>query len=111
MIFGSKKDAMPGEIDVSAFDFLRGGTEFARLWNEDGAGLTAIIEPRGLGADPFLFGMAMVDTINHAAKAYAQAVRIPEEDALARIYEGFDAERANPTDVARQIDPDTGDEL
>lgn len=106
MIFGAKKGSQPGEIDVSSFDFLRNANEFARLWNEEGAGLTAIIEPRGLGADPFLFGMAMVDTIRHAAIAYSQAVNISEEDALARILEGFDAERNNPTDTPQQIDPD-----
>lgn len=109
MIFGSKKGGLPGEIDVSSFDFLRNANEFARLWSEEGAGLTAIIEPRGLGADPFLFGMAMVDTIKHAAIAYSQAVRIPEDEALARILEGFDAERKNPTDTPSQIDPNTGE--
>ncbi|MFN2099551.1 DUF5076 domain-containing protein [Altererythrobacter sp. MF3-039] len=110
MIFG-KKSGWDGEIDVSSFDFLANASEFARLWNEEGEGLTAIIEPRGLAPDPFVFGMAMVDTIRHAAKAYAHAVQIPEEDALARIWEGFEAERDNPTDTPQQIDPDSGEAI
>ena len=50
--------------------------------------------------------MAMVDAIGHGAKAYAHALGIPEEEAHARIWEGLDAERANPTDTPREIDPD-----
>lgn len=109
MIFGGKKSNMPGEIDVSGFDFLRDSEEFARLWHSGDDGLVAIIEPRALAADPAIFGMAIVDTIRHGAKAYAHAVGISEEDALARIWEGFDAERSNPTDQPRQIDPETGE--
>jgi hypothetical protein len=107
MIFGGKKaGTMPGEIDVSSFDFLKGSVEFARLWNEPDGPQTCIIEPRNLGADPALFGMAMVDAIRHGAKAYAQAVGIAEQDALTRIWQGFDAERTNPTDTPVQINPD-----
>ena len=108
-MFGNKKRGMPGEIDVSEFDFLKGSTEFARLWSEQNGSQTCIIEPRGLGADPALFGMAMVDAIRHGAKAYSHAVGIDEESALARIWEGFDAERSNPTDEPREIDPETGE--
>lgn len=106
-MFGKKK-ALAGEIDLSGLDFLEGSTEFARMWHGQDDGLIAIIEPRGLGADPALFGMAIVDTIRHGAKAYAQAVNTSEDEALARIWEGFDAERSNPTDQPRQIDPETG---
>jgi hypothetical protein len=105
-MFGKKSCGRLGEIDVSTFSFLDGSHEFARLWAEPGGPMTCIIEPRALGADPFLFGMAMVDAIGHGAKAYAQALGIPEEQAHARIWEGLDAERANPTDKPRQIDPD-----
>jgi hypothetical protein len=44
-----------GEIDVDGFDFLDGSFEFARFWSEPGGEQTFIIEPRALGADPFLF--------------------------------------------------------
>ena len=108
-MFGRKSAGRIGEIDVADFDFLDGASEFARLWNGgEENGLTAIIEPRGLGADPGLFGLALMDAARHGAKAYAQAVRIPEDEALERILEFFDAERADPTDQPRQIDPDTG---
>ena len=50
-----------------------------------------------IGPDPFAFGLAMVDCVRHAARAYARAVNIDEEAALARIWEGLDAERAAPT--------------
>ncbi len=102
-MFGRK--AMPGEMDVSSFDWLEGSEEFLRMWNGKEEDLTCLIEPRAIGADPFMFGMAMVDAIRHGAKAYAHAVSISEEHALARIWEGFDAERQNPTDDPREINP------
>ena len=105
-MFGKKAGGRQGEIDVSGFGFLAGSHEFARLWAEPGGPMTCIIEPRALGADPFLFGMAMVDAVGHGAKAYAHALGIPEDQALARIWEGLDAERANPTDEPREIDSD-----
>lgn len=104
-MFG-KKSGRAGEIDVSNFGFLDGSAEFARLWAEPDGPMTCIIEPRALGPDPFLFGMALVDAVGHGAKAYAHALGIPEEQALARIWQGLDAERANPTDQAIEIDPD-----
>jgi hypothetical protein len=103
-MFGKKPSSRDGEIDVSEYDFLSGSLEFARLWSEPGGPQTCIIEPRALGPDPFLFGMALVDAAQHGARAYAQAVGIPEEQALARIWQGLDAERGNPTDEPRQID-------
>jgi hypothetical protein len=105
-MFGRKGGGRTGEIDVSGFGFLDGSAEFARLWAEPQGPMTCIIEPRALGADPFLFGMAMVDAIGHGAKAYAHALGIAEDEALARIWQGLDAERANPTDQPHEIDPE-----
>ena len=102
----AKKKAHAGELDVSNFDFLNESTEFARLWHGGEHGMTAIIDPRGLGADPGLFGLALMDAARHAAIAYSQAVNISEEEALERILEFFDAERANPTDDPTQINPE-----
>lgn len=97
-MFGRKAAAgREGEISTEGMEFLDGAREFARLWAEPEGPMTAIIDPRNLGADPFLFGMAMVDAMRHASRAYAQAVNISEEEALARIYEGLDAERGNNT--------------
>jgi hypothetical protein len=105
-MFGKKAGGRAGEIDVSGFSFLDGSAEFARLWAEPHGPMTCVIEPRALGPDPFMFGMALVDAVHHGAKAYAHALGIPEEQALTRIWQGLDAERASPTDEAREIDPD-----
>lgn len=99
-MFAKKKGGREGEIDIGDCNFLDGSREFARLWSGSDGPVSCFIEPRNLGPDPFTFGMAMVDTIRHAARAYAQAVGISEEHALEVIYEGFDAERAkNTTDL------------
>lgn len=97
-MFGNKKVA--GELDISSVP-LGAAEEFLRMWN--GEGVTCFIEPRAIGADPAMFGMALVDAARHGAKAYAQAVGISEDQAMARIWAGFDAERGNPTDDSRQI--------
>ena len=106
-MFGSK-GGRKGEIDVSRLDFLDGSHEFARFWSEPEGEQTFIIEPAALGADPFLFGMAMVDAIRHGAIAYSRAVNVSEEHAFARIMEGFKAELENPTDEARPLDDPEG---
>ncbi len=106
-MFGSKK-AREGEIDISGFDFLDGSIEFARFWSEPEGEQTFIIEPRALGPDPFLFGMAMVDAIRHAAIAYSRATNLDEDTALLRIMEGLQAELENPTDEARPLDDPDG---
>lgn len=106
MMSESQKVGREGEIDVSDFDFLEDSVEFARLWSEPGGEQTFIIEPSALGADPALFGMAMVDCIRHAAIAYSRAVNISEEHALGRIMQGFEAELENPTDEARPLGGD-----
>lgn len=86
-------------IAVDDFDFLDQSHEVARLWVEDGAGATCLIQPDKL-EQPEMFGMLMVDCIRHAARAYAQAYGMSEADALARIWSGVDAERArNTTDL------------
>ena len=106
-MLGGKKAGRKGEIDVSRLDFLDKSQEFARFWSEPEGEQTFIIEPAAIGADPFLFGMAMVDAIRHGAIAYARAVNVSEEHAFARIMEGFQAELENPTDDPRPL-PDEG---
>lgn len=104
-MFG-KRSSKPGEIDVSDLDFLDNAQEFARLWYTADDGMVFLIDPHNLGPDPFMFGMALVDAARHGAKAYAQSVNISEDEAMARIWEGFDAERGNPTDAPKQINPE-----
>ena len=80
---------------------LEGSAEFLRLWHRPDGPLTCFVDPSALGADPFLFGMAITDAVRHGARAWAQAVNISIEHAEERIWEGLDAERARPTDEPR----------
>lgn len=96
---------MKGELDLSAIeDRLEDASEFFRMWTiKQGGQAFCIIDPQHLGADPALFGMAVVDALRHGAKAWSQAVQISEEAAFDRIMEGFNAEMASPTDTPRQV--------
>ncbi len=88
----------PVPIDlVSYADMLGDSREFLRVWAKQNGPVTCFINPVPIGADPFAFGMALVDCIRHGAKTYAQATGISEMEALARIWEGVDAERGSPT--------------
>ena len=93
---------VPMNLDKHAA-LIGGAREFLRVWARDGGPVTCFVNPVPIGADPFAFGLAMVDCVRHAAKAYARAVNIDEEEALARIWEGLDAERASPTDDPIQL--------
>ena len=97
-MFGRKKGQgrFDNAIAVDSFDFFDHSHEVARLWVEDGAGATCIIQPDKLER-PEMFGMLMVDCIRHGARAYAQAQGITEEAALAMIWTGLDAERDRST--------------
>ena len=88
---------LKGAIDLSGFDFSgRGRTSSARFWSEPEGEQTFIIDPASLGADPFLFGMAMVDAIRHAAIAYSRVVNVSEEQALERIMRGIPGRAREP---------------
>jgi hypothetical protein len=106
-MFGAKKP-LANELDVSGVPELEESREFLRMWNREGGDVTCFIEPRALGPDPAGFGIAMVDAIRHGAKAFAQAVGMSEAQALARIWDGFDAERGDPTDDPRRLGGDEG---
>ncbi|MEO9468372.1 DUF5076 domain-containing protein [Parasphingorhabdus sp.] len=100
-MFGNKKKGGRYEnaIAVDDFDFLDQSHEVARLWVEDGAGATCLIQPEKLER-PEMFGMLMVDCIRHGSRAYAQAHGISEADALEMIWAGVDVERKrNTTDL------------
>ncbi len=100
-MFGNKKRGgrFNNAISVDQFDFLDQSHEVARLWVEDGGGATCIIQPENLEM-PEMYGMLMVDSIRHGARAYAQAQDISEAEALDRIWAGLDAERnRNTTDL------------
>lgn len=102
-MFKRQQIAIQGEIDVAGFSGLAGAKEFLRMWYPENGGALCFVQPENLAPDPFIFGMTMIDAIKHAARAWSQAVNISEADALARILEGFDAERGNPTDEIKQL--------
>ena len=88
----------PIPIDLVPFaETLGDGREFLRVWAKNG-GTLSFVNPRPLGADPALFGIAMVDVIRNAASSYAKAIGVPEDQALERIWMGFDAERGTSTE-------------
>lgn len=99
-------DAKPVPIDLTPYaQNLAGAREFLRLWATEDGPVFCFINPVPIGPDPMAFGLAVVDAIGHAAKAYARAVQISEAEALARIWEGVDAERARPTDSPIEFVP------
>ena len=88
----------PIPIDLVPYAELLGDSrECLRVWAKDG-GTLSFINPRPLGADPALFGIAMVDVIRNAASTYAKATGVPEDQTLERIWMGLDAERDAPTE-------------
>lgn len=105
MSFGRKGIGHKGAIDVTGIPALAGGEEFLRMWKQSNGNVLCVIDPAALGADPMLFGLAIVDAVRHGAKAYAQAVNVDEDHAFERIMEGVNAELANPTDLPRPLGP------
>jgi hypothetical protein len=77
--------------------------EFLRMSQSPTGDVTCVVDPFALAADPAAFGLALADAARHGAKAWAQATDCTEEEALERIWWGFDAERASPTDEPRQL--------
>lgn len=103
MSFG-RKGMVTGELDVAgAAHLLQGSREFLRMWARPGGEVTCLVDPAALGADPALFGIALVDCVRHGARAWANATGISEAEALARIWLGVDAERESPTDLGKEV--------
>jgi len=101
----------PIPIDLQRYaGMLADAREFLRVWAIKDGPTTCFINPVPIGADPMALGIALVDVVRHGARAYAQATGIGEAEAEARIWEGLDAERSNPTDPGRQVDPDAYDD-
>lgn len=89
----------PIPIDLRPHAALIGNSrEFLRIWAQQDGPVTCFINPIPVGPDPAAFGVALVDAIRHAAKTWTKATGISEAQALDRIWQGLDAERARPTD-------------
>ena len=88
----------PIPIDLVPYaEMLDGSREFLRAWHKPDGAESYFVNPRALGADPAMFGMALVDAARHAAAAWAKAIDKPEGEVLRRIWEGLEAERSAPS--------------
>jgi len=88
----------PIPIDLVPYaEMLEGSREFLRAWSKQEGATSYFVNPRSLGPDPALFGIALVDAARHAAAAWSKALDRPEHEMLARIWEGLEAERTAPT--------------
>ena len=78
----------PNEIALENGDTLTEDShEVARVWITNNAGSSVWIKAFML-EDPRVFGFLMADTIRHAAKAYAGAWNLDENEALQAIVNG-----------------------
>lgn len=73
----------------------KGGIEILRASVVDGAVSIAL---RRAFDDPFTWGVLLMDLARHAARVYAMETDASEEEALAQIVSGIQAELDNPTD-------------
>ena len=74
--------------------------EVLRVWAAPGEGTQLAL--RTVWQDPGALGLLLVDIARQAANAY-EAEGMPREEALARIYELFEAEWNSPTDEAEPV--------
>jgi hypothetical protein len=73
----------------------KGGVEILRASVVDGAVSIAL---RRAFDDPFTWGVLLVDLARHAARVYAMETDLSEEEALAEVVSGIQAELDNPSD-------------
>jgi len=73
----------------------KGGVEILRASVVDGAVSIAL---RRAFDDPFTWGVLLVDLARHATRVYAMETDLSEEEALAEIVSGIQAELDNPSD-------------
>jgi hypothetical protein len=73
----------------------KGGVEILRASVVDGAVSIAL---RRAFDDPFTWGVLLVDLARHAARVYAMETEFSEEEALAEIAAGIQAELDDPSD-------------
>lgn len=98
----SMQDELPGPIDVEGYVESH-EKEFLRMWHSEEDGGVCFVRPEALHADPFVFGMMLVDAVRHGSKAYAGAVGISEQEAYRRILQGLQAELEHSTTEINQV--------
>lgn len=96
MIRLGKKSDHPGAISLKEHvDLSDDYLELARFWISPEQGRSYVVTSILERWRPELFGSLLVESVHTAAAAYAARGGMTEEDALQRIWSGFDAERAN----------------
>ena len=70
--------------------------ELVRVWA--GSGQQYVTINIDAWDDPAAWGIMLVDLARHIAKAYAKKNDITQDEALARLREGFEAEWSSPTE-------------
>ena len=75
--------------------------EVLRVWAADGLSQQCVLLTTW--QDPAAWGLLLVDIARHAARAYANAGNLSEQQALERIRQGFNAEWSSLTDPGTQI--------
>jgi hypothetical protein len=83
------------ELPVPPDALERGGVEILRASIVDGAVSVGL---RRSFDDPFTWGILLVDLARHASRIYALETGMTEDEALARIQAGLEAELNRPTD-------------
>ena len=84
------------ELSVPPDALEKGGVEILRASIVEGAVSVAM---RRAFDDPFTWGILLVDLARHASRIYALETKTPEEEVLAAIRDGIEAEFDRPTDL------------
>jgi hypothetical protein len=93
-MFGTRRtEAHSGEIPLRpTFPNLPDDAfELARFWVNSERSFVAVGRPQQW--DPELLGSLLVESVHTAAVAYAEQNGMPQDEALSRIWRGFDEER------------------
>ena len=85
---------VPPEADIDP-----NARELCRVWAASGKQHLSIAT--GLWPDPAAWGILLVDLARHIARAYEQTDGLRQDDTLARIRSGIDAEWSHNTDTDR----------
>lgn len=93
-------DVHKSELPVPpAADIDPNARELCRVWAASGKQHLSIAT--GLWPDPAAWGILLVDLARHIARAYEQTDGLRQDDTLARIRSGIDAEWSHDTDTDR----------
>ncbi|WP_346767105.1 DUF5076 domain-containing protein [Enterovirga aerilata] len=84
------------ELAVPPDAVERGGVEILRASIVEGAVSVGL---RRSFDDPFTWGILLVDLARHASRIYALETGMSEDEALAAIRQGMEAELNRPTDL------------